>query len=161
MKQKKKETNKKTTILETPYKKTEFLMGTVVTLSVYDKGKEKILDKGFDRVRELAKKIDVNDEEKRSSEVDKINAASGVKPVKVDSDIYYLIKEGIKFSAQTGGTKDITIGPITSLWHIGFPDARKPTQAEIDVKLPLIGYQNVELNDKQKNCLFEEKRNGT
>ncbi|MBC1522014.1 FAD:protein FMN transferase [Listeria aquatica] len=147
----------KTTILETPYKKTEFLMGTVVTLSIYDKGKEKVLDKGFDRVKDLADKIDVNDEKTRTSEVDKINAASGVKAVKVDDDIYYLIKEGLKFSAQTGGSKDITIGPITSLWHIGFPDARKPSQSEIDERLPLIGYKNVELNDQNKTVYLKKK----
>ncbi|WP_088810949.1 MULTISPECIES: FAD:protein FMN transferase [unclassified Listeria] len=140
-----------------PYTKTEFLMGTVVTLTIYDDGKEAVLDKGFDRVRELANKIDVNDEQERASEIDKINEQSGVAPVKVDDDIFYLIKEGIKYSDQTSGTKDITIGPITSLWHIGFPDARKPSQSEIDAKLPLINYKNVELNEDDKTVYLKEK----
>ncbi|WP_163654628.1 FAD:protein FMN transferase [Listeria sp. PSOL-1] len=143
-------------LITTPYAKTEFLMGTVVTLKIYDNGKEAVLDKGFKRVRELADKIDVNDEEKRSSQVDKINAASGKQPVKVDNDIYYLIKEGIKYSQATGGSKDISIGPITSLWHIGFPDARKPAQSEINQRLPLIGYKNIELNDQNKTVYLKK-----
>lgn len=144
-------------LASSPYTKTEFLMGTVVTLKIYDKGKEDVLDKGFDRVRDLADKIDVNDEQKRTSEIDKINAKSGIAPVKVDDDIFYLVKEGIKYSKQTGGTKDITIGPITSLWHIGFPDARKPSQNEIDERLPLINYKNVELDEQNKTIYLEKK----
>jgi len=33
------------------------------------------------------------------------------------------------------------IGAISSLWHIGFDDARKPSQAEIDQALPLVSYR--------------------
>ncbi|WP_099222160.1 FAD:protein FMN transferase [Listeria costaricensis] len=144
-------------LLENPYSKTEFMMGTVVTLKIYDKGKEDALDQGFARAKELADKIDVNDEATRSTEVDKINAAAGKEAVQVDPDIYYLIKEGIHYSAATGGSKDVTIGPITSLWHIGFPDARKPSQAEIDARLPLIGYQNVQLNDADHSVYLEKE----
>ena len=32
------------TILETPYERSEFLMGTYVTLRIYDEGKEEVLE---------------------------------------------------------------------------------------------------------------------
>lgn len=34
-------------LMDQPYSKTDFLMGTVVTLKIYDKGKEDVLDKGL------------------------------------------------------------------------------------------------------------------
>lgn len=111
-------------ILAQPYTKTEFLMGTINVVKIYDKGKEDVLLKAFDRIKELDKQITTSDSAK-SSEVDKINLAAGVNPVKVNDDVYYLIKEGLKYSASSGGSFDITIGPLTSLWHIGFDDAKK------------------------------------
>ncbi|WP_099222947.1 FAD:protein FMN transferase [Listeria costaricensis] len=136
----------KTTLLDTPYSKTEFLMGTEVTLKIYDKGKEDVLDKAFDRVEQMDKEITVNDDGK-DSEVDKINQAAGKEPVKVSDDVFYLVKKGLEYSENSGGSFDITIGPLTSLWHIGFSDARKPSQEEIDAVLPLIDYHNVELDE--------------
>lgn len=52
-------------LMDQPYSKTDFLMGTVVTLKIYDKGKEDVLDKGFDRIKDLAAKITTSDSEKR------------------------------------------------------------------------------------------------
>lgn len=151
------EEKKKVTLKEDPYTKSEVIMGTIVKLSVYDKGKKEAINKGFKRIRELAIKIDINDEFDQESEVDKINAASGVKPVVVDKSIYRLIKRGILYSKETGGSKDITIGPITLLWHIGFSDAKKPTDKEIKQRLPLVGYKNVVLNDKKHSVYLKKK----
>ncbi|EAG3581222.1 FAD:protein FMN transferase [Listeria monocytogenes] len=143
-------------LMDQPYSKTDFLMGTVVTLKIYDKGKEDVLDKGFDRIKDLAAKITTSDSEK-TSEVDKINEQAGKKPVKVSKDVYYLIQEGLKYSENSGGSFDITIGPLTSLWHIGFSDARKPSQAEIDAVLPLINYKDVKMNDKDQTVYLEKE----
>ena len=45
-------------LLKEPYKKEEFLMGTYVRVQIFDEGKEDVLDKTFDRIKELDKKID-------------------------------------------------------------------------------------------------------
>jgi len=132
-----------------PKSRTEFLMGTVVTIKIYDKNKEDVLDLAFNKIQKLADQITVNDGEAKS-EVDKINQNAGIKPVEVSKDIFTLIKVGKTYSDRANGSFDITIGPLSSLWHIGFPDARKPTQEEIRNVLPLINYHSIELNnDKQ------------
>ena len=51
----------------------------------------------------------------------------------------------------------MAIGPITSMWHIGFDDARKPSQAEIDQALKLVDYTKVKFNDKEQTVYLEEK----
>ncbi|WP_461215197.1 FAD:protein FMN transferase [Lacticaseibacillus sp. GG6-2] len=132
-------------LVKTPYEDTQFLMGTVVTLRVYDKGKQAALDDAFARIKTLARETTVN---QKGSEVDAVNAQAGKKAVKVTPAIYQMIKYAKRYSNQSQGAFDLAIGPITSLWHIGFPDARKPSQAEIDAKLPLVNYRDVVLNDK-------------
>ncbi len=133
-----------------PYERTEFLMGTVVTIKIYDKGKEDVLDPVFHRIKRLADLITVNEEDAADSEVAEVNKKAGIEPVKVSDDIYEVIKAGVDFSTKTEGSYEVTIGPLTNLWRIGFPDARKPDQSEIDAVLPLINYKDVELNSEEK-----------
>ncbi|AQY49885.1 thiamine biosynthesis lipoprotein ApbE [Listeria weihenstephanensis FSL R9-0317] len=142
-------------ILSQPYTKTDFLMGTINVVKIYDKGKESVLMPAFDRIKELDAQITTSDSAKKS-EVDKVNLAAGKNPVKVNDDVFYLIKEGLKYSASSDGSFDITIGPLTSLWHIGFDDAKKPTQAEIDAVLPLIDYKKVKLDEGKKTVYLEK-----
>ncbi|WP_179395869.1 FAD:protein FMN transferase [Lacticaseibacillus absianus] len=142
------------TLLETPYQDTKFLMGTVVTLRIYDKGKKAVLAKAFDRIQSLADAITVN---QKGSQVDAVNNAAGVKAVKVDQDVYDLIAYAKDWSERSDGAFDLAIGPITSLWHIGFNDARKPAQSEIDAALPLVHYQDVVLNAKKRTVYLKKK----
>lgn len=150
------EKSKVAKISDNPASKTEFMMGTVITVRIYDKGKEKVLKPVFQRIRELADAATVEDEA-GDSEVDKINQNAGVKPVKVSKDVYRMLKAGASYSKDSNGLFDLTIGPLSRLWHIGFPDARKPAQSEIDKVLPLIDYQKMVLNDSRQTVFLKEK----
>lgn len=149
-------TTKEGTLLKDPYKKEEFLMGTYVRVQIFDEGKEDVLEKAFDRIKELDKKITVNEKDS-GSEVEKINDQAGIEPVKVSDDVYRLVEDSLYYSEDSKGGFDLTIGPITELWHIGFDDARKPEQAEIDEALKLVDYHKVKLDEKEKTVFLEEK----
>ncbi|CZR01110.1 FAD:protein FMN transferase [Trichococcus collinsii] len=140
------DTPEETTVRKEPYEKTEFLMGTYVTVRVYDEGKEAVLEKAFDRVEELADKITVNEP---GSEIDAVNTAAGA-AVELSEDVYPLVKSAWAYSEASDGDFDLSIGPITELWHIGFDDARKPEQSEIDAALTLVDYERVVLDDKEQ-----------
>lgn len=137
-----------------PYSKQELLLGTYVQIRIYDDGKEEVLDKAFDRIKELGDKITVNEE---GSEIDAVNEKAGIEPVKVSDDVYTLLKKAYEYSQDSNGGFDMAIGPITQLWHIGFDDARKPSQEEIDQALKLVDYHKVVLNDNEKTAYLEEK----
>ena len=137
-----------------PLSESEMLMGTVVTVSLYDKQDQEILDKVFSKVKELESILSINE---AGTLVDKINEEAGINPVKVDDDTYTIIKKGIEYSELSNGLFDITVGPIVKLWSIGLPEAKVPTQAEIDEKLPLIGYNDIELNDEDKTVYLKRK----
>ena len=81
---------KPTKVVKTPIEDTQFMMGTVVTLRIYNKGKDKVLAGAFKLLKSEAKKITVN---QKGSEIDKINAAAGKNPVKVSKDIYPMRSE--------------------------------------------------------------------
>ncbi|ALS02467.1 thiamine biosynthesis protein ApbE [Enterococcus silesiacus] len=137
-----------------PYTDQQSLLGTYVQVRIYDDGKKDVLEKAFARVKELGNKITVNE---KGSEVDEINEQAGIKPVKVSDDIYPLLKRAYEYSEDSAGGFDMAIGPITQLWHIGFDDARKPSQEEIDQALKLVDYHKVKLNDEDQTVYLEEK----
>jgi thiamine biosynthesis lipoprotein len=137
-----------------PYSDRQTMLGTYVQIRIYDDGKEDVLPKAFARVKELGDKITVN---QPGSEIDEINQEAGVKPVKVSDDLYPLLKKAYEYSKDSRGGFDMAIGPITSMWHIGFDDARKPSQAEIDQALKLVDYTKVKFNDKEQTVYLEEK----
>lgn len=140
-------------IRKEPYEKTEFLMGTYVTVRIYDEGKEAVVEKALDRVEELADKVTVNEP---GSEIDKVNQAAGIEAIQISEDAYTLVKSASEYSELSDGDFDFAIGPITELWHIGFDDARKPEQSEIDAALSLVDYGKVVLDDANRTVFLEE-----
>ena len=121
-------------LVEEPYSQTEFMMGTYVSVQIYDKDQEKMLETAFDRVIDLDKKLAPTEPD---SEIYAVNQAAGKEVVKVSDDVYRLIEKSVEYSEIREDGFDYTIGPITELWRIGFDDARVPDQEEIDEVLPL------------------------
>lgn len=141
--------------VNTPLSRSEVLMGTVVDVKLYDSNDEKILDRAFEKVKDLEKTLSINE---NGTLVDEINENAGIKPVKVDDDTYNIVKKGIEYAKLSNGLFDISVGPIVKLWNIGLPEAKVPTQDEINEKLPLIGYSDIELNENDKTVFL--KRTG-
>lgn len=135
------------------YNDTEFLMGTYVSLSIFDDGKEAVLEQGFAEVRDLADRITG---ETMESEISKINSAAGKEPVVVSEEVYELIKIAADYSDTLDGQFNYAIGPITNLWRIGFDDARIPSQEEIDDALQRVDFNKVSFNDNDRSVYLEE-----
>ena len=141
------------TLLETPYDTNAFLMGTYVSLRIYDEGKEDILDLAVERISELADKITTNDP---NSEMDQVNTAAGVEAVEVSADVFPLVEMADSYSKVTNGGFDYAIGPVTDMWRIGFDDARVPEPEEIEAVLPLVDHTKVELDTDNHTIFLQE-----
>ncbi len=137
-----------------PISRMDFLIGTTCSVKIYDSKDASILDACFDRIKQIEKEVSVNED---GTEVDKINENAGIQKVPVSDDTYFLIKRAMYYAALSDGSFDVTVGPVTSLWHIGFDDARVPSKEEIDAQLKYIGYKNVVLDDASKTVFLTEK----
>lgn len=137
-----------------PVSKTDFILGTVVTIKIYDNPKEEIFSKVFDKLREIENIMTINSEK---SEVIDINSKSGKEFVKVSDDTFYVIKKGKYFSELSKGKFDISIGPLVKLWNIGTEYAKVPTEEEIKDKKALVNYNKVVLNEGEKSVKLEEE----
>jgi thiamine biosynthesis lipoprotein len=137
-----------------PISETGFFMGTVVKIALYDKKEEDIIKKGFNRIKEIENEVSINID---GTEIDKVNDSSGKAPIKVGNDAFEITKQGLQYSKLSEGSFDITIGPIVKLWSIGLPEAKVPTQGEIDATLKLVGYERLQVKDEDKSIFLKDE----
>ena len=138
-----------------PLSHTEVVMGTVCTIQIFDSKDTSILDKAFDRLKDLENKVSIN---KEGTELDKVNEMSGKEAVVVGKDTFNIIKSGLNYGKISNGNFDITIGPIVKLWGIGSENARVPSEKEISEKKSLINYNDIVIDD-EKSSIFLKKPN--
>jgi len=85
------------------------------------------------------------------SQTNKINRNAGIKPMKVDREVFDLIKRSIKISELTQGAFDITYGSIDKkLWNFDQTMNALPDAETAKKMVRLIDYRNIILN--QENC---------
>lgn len=137
-----------------PVSKTEFVLGTVCTISIYDKASDEVFERSFQKLKDIENKMTIN---APGSEVDNINNLSGSNYAKVSDDVFFVIKNGKYYSEMSGGLFDISIGPVVKLWNIGTDKARVPSEEEIKNNLPLVDYRNIILDDAQKRIMLKNK----
>lgn len=137
-----------------PLSRTQFVLGTTATITLYSEQSEATLDEAFNKLSDLEDLLSIN---KTGTLIDKINDQSGISPVTVDDDTFELIETALHYSELTEGAFDPTIGPLVNLWHIGFSDAKVATQAEIDTVLPLIDHNLVVLDEEAKTVFLPKK----
>ncbi len=137
-----------------PYSETSFSMGTVCSITLYEKNIDFNFDEAFaviDGIENRMSPVIID------SELYNINSNAAVEPVKVSEDTYFVIKEGVKYAVFTNNRFDITIGPLVNLWGIGTDKQRVPDPDLINLVLPLIGSKYIKLDDETSSVYLENK----
>lgn len=137
-----------------PISKEALLLGTFCKVTVYDQTSRDVLEKAFNRIAEIEDKMTIN---KDTSEIITLNQKSGVEFVTLSPDTFQVIKRALYYSDISKGKFDISIGPWVKLWGIGTPEARVPSQTELDNARPLINYKNILLDEKNSKAMLKEK----
>ena len=130
--------------------RTEFVLSTVCTITLYEYGKPDVYKKIFNRLREIDSLMSAYLE---GSDVDRINKAAGKQPETVHPDVFEVIELACKYAELSGGAFDPTVRPLVALWDIGGDNERLPSQNEIDRVLPLINWRDIEL-DRKNHSVF-------
>jgi thiamine biosynthesis lipoprotein len=136
---------------QTESSRAEFALGTVCSVTLFDQSRDRVYRDIFSRIHEIENLMSVNIP---ASDVSRINAAAGIEPVQVHDDVYKVIERAVYFARLSGGAFDPSVGPLVSLWGIGTDTPRLPSQKEIDEILPLINWQDVELDPHTRSVFL-------
>ena len=132
-----------------PVTKSGFYFNTVISVSIYEKGSEELLDDCF----ALAKKYEgYFSNTIPDSDISKINDAGGA-PVTVHDETIELLKTGIAYGDLSGGKFDITIGRLSDLWDISTKalldqtdTSMIPSDADIQTALATVDYREIQID---------------
>ncbi len=92
------------------------------------------------------------------SQTNLINANAGISPVKVNREVFELVKRSLGISEVTQGAFDITYGSIDkSLWNFDTQMTALPDPKTARQMVRLINYRNVILDEAEGSVFLKEK----
>ncbi|WP_341216461.1 FAD:protein FMN transferase [uncultured Wocania sp.] len=136
-----------------PYKRTLKLMGSRFDITVVANDSiqaNKYIDTAVAEISRIEKLISSWDDNSQTSE---INRNAGIKPVKVDKELFDLIERAIGISKLTDGAFDISYASMDRIWQFDGSMTVMPSEKEIKSSVEKIGYQNIVL-DKKNSTVF-------
>lgn len=92
------------------------------------------------------------------SELVRINRMAGREAVTVSDPMLSILQAAQRVSLASGGAFDITVGPLVRLWGFHDKQPHLPTPAELAGVRPLVGYQNVVIDENRHTVRFARPR---
>ena len=88
-----------------------------------------------------------------TTQISAVNLNAGIKPVKVDAEVFDLVGRSIKISEITSGAFDISYASMDKIWKFDGSMKAMPTEEAIKKSVAKIGYKNIIL-DKKEQTIF-------
>lgn len=88
------------------------------------------------------------------SELARVNASAATNGVVVSPELFAVLQLAQDIATQTDGAFDITIRPLADLWGFIWKQHRLPTTKELERTLPLVNFQNIQLDPAQHTVRF-------
>ena len=140
---------------EEPVTRTEYALGTYISVRVYANVEDDLLQAVFDRVMEIEEKMSVSEDDYDTTELLELNRRAGAEPYQVSPDTYEVLQVAQEYSELTDGAFDLSIGPLVRLWNIGSEAASVPEEGEIVAAVTRVDYTNVSFEGN--NTVFLEE----
>lgn len=86
-----------------------------------------------------------------------INKNAGIKPIKVDDEVFGLVERALKISQLTEGAFDISYASMDKIWKFDGSMKEMPTPEAIKKSVAKIGYKKVILDTKEKTIFLKEE----
>lgn len=129
------------------------LMGSDFEITIVDKNESNanfLLDLAINEISRIEKLISSWD---KNSQTSLINLNAGIKPVKVDKELFDLIARALKISDLSQGAFDISYASLDKIWYFDKEMLEMPSKEDIIKSVSKVGYHNIILN-KEKQTVF-------
>lgn len=134
--------------------RSDFLLDTFVSITLYGESDENLLDKPFERMAALNSSLTAFE---TGSDLGLIKENAGDKPVIVAEDTYNIIEKSLAYSKNSGGYFDVTIGPLVDLWGIHSPETKEaPSPEAINEAKAKTDYEKIVLNQTDQSVYLTD-----
>ena len=128
-------------------------MGSDFEITIVDKNESNanfLIDLAINEISRIEKLISSWD---KNSQTSLINLNAGIKPVKVDKELFDLIARALKISDLSQGAFDISYASLDKVWYFDKEMLEMPSKEDIIKSVSKVGYHNIILN-KEKQTVF-------
>lgn len=138
-------------------KRTVTLMGSRFDITIVDTDSASA-EANIDAViAEVTRIEDLISDWRSYTQVSKVNQYAGIKPVKVDKEVFELTERAIRLSEQTNGAFDISFAAMDRIWKFDGSMTAMPSPEAIKKSVAKVGYKNIILNKKESTIFLKLK----
>jgi thiamine biosynthesis lipoprotein len=137
------------------YESTRLSMACVYAIEVY--GPEaaslpRIVDEAFDEVDRIDRLMS---HYQPDSPLSRVNRDAARHPVTVERELFEFIAEATRYSRDSDGAFDITVGPLMKAWGFFNGEGRLPSPADLTAARRRVGAGHVVLNAAERSIYFD------
>jgi thiamine biosynthesis lipoprotein len=136
------------------YEATHRAMGTVFTVVAYGRDVRylaQVANQAFEEIDRLDAQMS---NYRPESELAGINRAAARQAVVVEPRLFQLIRDALRYSDETAGAFDITVGPLMKAWGLFRGQGRLPSGWELSQVMTRVGYRRVKLDQDRRTISF-------
>jgi thiamine biosynthesis lipoprotein len=93
---------------------------------------------------------------KPDSPLSQLNREATKAPVKTDPELFDFLAECLRYSRESDGAFDITVGPLMKAWGFFRGEGRMPSEQELTKARRGVGFQHVILDEKERTVFFDQ-----
>ncbi len=136
------------------YSQSQQAMGTVFTIYLYADSEQRA-DALFEMALEEVQRLDQSlSNYNPQSELSRINRLAGREAVTTDPEVFSLLRTCLEYSKRSGGTFDITVGPLMREWGFFRGEGKYPAPWQLDKAREKVGWEKVQLDANARTVRF-------
>ncbi|WP_409994009.1 FAD:protein FMN transferase [Flavobacterium poyangense] len=136
-------------------KRTTLLMGSRFDITIIAEDSLTAETRINETIAEITRIENLISDWKSDSQVSEVNQNAGIRPVKVDREVFDLTRRAIAISKMTNGAFDISFGAMEKVWKFDGSMTEMPTPEQIKKSVEKVGYKNIVLDSIQSTIFLK------
>nr|WP_315150210.1 FAD:protein FMN transferase [uncultured Flavobacterium sp.] len=138
-------------------KRTTMLMGGRFDISIVAKDSLSAEQNIDEVIAEITRIEYLISDWKPSTQISEVNQNAGIRPVKVDKEVFELTKRALHFSEITNGGFDISFAAMDRIWKFDGSMTEMPSAEAVKKSVEKVGYKNIILDSVQSTIFLKNK----
>src|SRR6218665_2207411 len=138
-------------------KRTTLLMGGRFDISIVAKDSLSAEQNIDEVIAEITRIENLISDWKPDSQVSEVNYNAGIKPIKVDREVFELAQRAIKLSEITNGGFDVSFAAMDRIWKFDGSMTQMPSVEAIKKSVEKVGYKNIILDSTESTIFLKLK----